>query len=131
DPSATPTASAASASSMAVAPPTGASDTNLTPGTPGRPGVDFSKLPAWAEGLDKNSVQSIFNSLDSSAKPTAAPSTTPTTNLGFPSAEPPGFQHVPYPEAPAAVGTLGAAAPAPAAAAAGPAAAPAEDPNAR
>ena len=118
----------AAASPMAV---TGATDTNLTPGTPGMPGVDFSKLPAWAEGLDKNSVQSIFNSLDSSAKPTAAPSTTPTTNLGFPSAEPPGFQHVPYPEAPAAVGTLGAAAPAPAAAAAGPAAAPAEDPNAR
>jgi len=129
------TGNAATASPMAVAPPTGARDTGIIPGTPGSPGVDYSKLPAWAEGLDKASVQSIFNSLgttpNTTPSPSTLPNTTPTENLGFPAAEPPGFQHAPLPTAAPEVGHLGATAPAAAAAAAPAAAAAAEDPNAR
>src|SRR5215213_8371976 len=107
------TAAASPMAALTSAPPTGAADTNLTPGTPGSPGVDFAHLPAWAEGLDKNSVQNIVSSMNAPAQTPAAPSTTPTENLGFPAADPPGFQHVPYPEAPAAVERIGAAAPPP------------------
>jgi hypothetical protein len=125
------TGNAATASPMAVAPPTGAQDTGIIPGTPGSPGVDYSKLPAWAEGLDKASVQSIFNSLGTTGTTTPTPNTTPTENLGFPAAEPPGFQHAPLPQAAPEVGHLGAPAPAPPTATPPTATPPAEDPNAR
>jgi hypothetical protein len=144
DPSAA-SASAASVSPMSVAPPTGAADTGITPGTPGNAGVDFSKLPAWAEGLDKDSVQSIFSSLNSGVTPANSSVSAGTTeNLGFPSAQPTvasgsaisgaattGFTHADYPTVAAPVEHVAGDAPAQAPIVDNKPAAPAEDPNAR